>query len=465
MEATVSLPVLGEPFDVPIPESSHPAVTLTVVDRTTPGTFTVEQLTNLVWSLRYQALFHYNRSPWVERDYSAPVADVRLISPDLTPPSGSWHMELLDTSDQEGALGYHEDQAFDLNSPGPKKASGRSSRGIALHPVSGELIPLAKVFCKTSREDGVQPSEVASHEMLKMLVDPQVVNEAQIRKYLNPATKQWYIGEVADLAQGRGYDVGAAEGRPCGVPEATVADAGYPGWWGQPQTRTPTTMAEEFGLAPRLEPFEIAPGAYMSVAPETEPSNWTQINGQAQATPAPSSTSATPAEGHVSNRQLLELLHNIDQRISNMEDVLAGLAADEAELATIVPKLIERDEAASKKLGEFEAKSAAGEVVPRAEVETLKSGFDQSVASLKTLLPAEPAAPTTEDVTVSVGESGEGSATIQHAPASVSIAQQPSSGTASIEAVEGQPDQASVKVRNSTPSTSQVVTVSITPAA
>lgn len=253
---------------------------ITVQDLTSKGTFTPVQFANLVWSLRYQALFHYNRSPWVERGYSVAVADVQPVEPGHKPAHGVWHIELLDTSDQPGALGYHDDEAFKIHTPGtkPEKSSGRSSRGLA----AGGETPLAKVFCKTSREDGVQPTEVASHEMLEMLVDPRVVNEADIRKYLDPSSKQWYIAEVGDPAQGRGYDVGAPDGRPCGVPEAVVADFAYPSWWAQEQTRKFTTAAEEFGLAPRLEPFALAPGGYMSVAPETEPGNWTQIYGNAR---------------------------------------------------------------------------------------------------------------------------------------------------------------------------------------
>jgi hypothetical protein len=108
----------------------------------------------------------------------------------------------------------------------------------------------------------------------------------------------------------------------------------------------------------------------------------------------PSSRASRP-EGHMSDRQLLELLPTIDRKVTHMEDVLAGIAADEATLAAIVPQLVARDEATSKKLAEFEAKAAAGEVVPLSEIEPLKSGFDQSIASLKALLPAEPA-PTPE---------------------------------------------------------------------
>lgn len=240
---------------------------VTIQNLTSPGTFTATQIYNIWWSLRYQALYQYNRSPWVEHGYATACAEVQLLAPGAPVPAGAWNVELLDVSDQPGALGYHEDHA--------QKSSGHSTRGLA----AGSETPLAKVFCKTSIEDGVQPSEVASHEILEMLVDPYVVNEAELRKYLDSAAKQWYIGEVGDPCQGRGYDVGAPEGNACNVPEAVVADFAYPGWWAQEQTRPSTSAAEEFKLAPRLDPFVLAPGGYMSVAPEAEPTNWTQIYG------------------------------------------------------------------------------------------------------------------------------------------------------------------------------------------
>lgn len=446
--------------------------TIVVRNLTSPGTFSDIELERMVWAVRYQALYHYNRSPWVEHGYATAVADVRLIGAADPIPAGAWLAELLDSDpEQAGALGWHEDQVFNANSQGPRKASGRSMRGVALHPDSGEEIPLIKILCKTTIEDGEQPSEVLSHEVLEAAVDPAVTNEAQIRKYLDQAAGQYYIGEICDAVQGEGYDVGAPEGRPCGVPEATVANFVYPAWYLQPQSRVGVDFRRT-----RLRAFELAAAGYMSVQPQAG-GDWTQIFGEKPTSDSPGV--APPAEHQQRHHeQLVELLHILIRKVDHMEDVLAGVQADEAELATIVPKLVARDEEVSKKLAEFEAKSAAGEVVPTSEVEALKSGFDQSIASLKALLPAEaepaptgeaagePAAPepTTEDVSITIAESGEGGATIQHALEAVSIAQQPSSGTASIEAVEGQPDQTYIKVVNATPSTSQVVSVSIAPA-
>jgi hypothetical protein len=263
------MPALGEHFDVEIPASSLPAITVAVIDATSKGTFTATQLKNTVWSLRYQALFHYNRSPWVQRGYSAPIADVVLVA---KAPAGAWPMELLDTSDQEGAIGYHEDKAS-ISKAGPSGA--HAARGKA----AGGETPLSKVFCKTAKQDNVPITEVASHEMCEMAVDPWVVDEAQIRKYLDSSSKQWYLGEVGDPVQDRAYDVGAPESRPAGVPEALVSDFAYPSWWGQPQTRPFTSAAAEFKQAANLAPFALAPGGYMSVAPEAKPEEWTQIYG------------------------------------------------------------------------------------------------------------------------------------------------------------------------------------------
>jgi len=247
--------------------------TITVQDLTKKGTYTEVERERMVWALRYQALYQYNRSPWVEKGYATACQDVVLIARGEDPPAHTWHVELLDTSDDPGALGYHEGEAFKRHTPGtkPEKASDHSSRG---RRADNPNVPLSKIFVKTSREDGVEPSEVASHEILEMLVDPSVMQESTIRKYLDPESKQFYIGEVCDAVQGEGYDVGEPEGRPCGVPEAVVANFVNPGWFGAEQTRPDLDFRGS-----REKAFELAPDGYMSVAPEDEPTNWTQING------------------------------------------------------------------------------------------------------------------------------------------------------------------------------------------
>ena len=47
----------------------------------------------------------------------------------------------------------------------------------------GNEVPTAVVFVHSSREAKVPATEVLSHEALEMLVDPYVMDEADIRKY------------------------------------------------------------------------------------------------------------------------------------------------------------------------------------------------------------------------------------------------------------------------------------------
>jgi len=251
-------------------------VTISVQDHS--GHYKAIQLERLVWSLRYQALYHFNRSPWVERGYCEPIDDVILVPKEETPPPDTWHMELLKVSPEEGALGWHEDSAFGAHTPKgkPEKASDRSQRGLR----ADNELPLMKIFVSTCIKYQVEPSEVCSHEMLEAAVDPQVMSDSDLRMYPNPDDGNDYIAEVGDPVQGRGYDVGDPENRPCGVKESIVADFAYPSWWDQPQKRTFTSAAEEFGLSDRVEPFELAPEGYISFkGPDGE---WEQEFGSAK---------------------------------------------------------------------------------------------------------------------------------------------------------------------------------------
>jgi hypothetical protein len=266
-------PVLGSLFEAPA--DAHSGHTVCVIDKTSAGTWTGTQLRDTVWSARYAALFFHNRSPWVEHGYVGPIADVVLLSP--TPvegiptvseiPAGAWIAELADTSDQPGAIGYHEGQAR-VTKAGPSGA--HAERGVALHPATGEETVLMRNFVATARQDSVYVTEVITHELFEAAVDPYVNNDSEIRVYLNPADGYEYIGEVGDPVQERAFDVGAPEGRPCGVPEAYVSDEAYPGWWGQEQRRPAvcfTQDAESWVTLPSVEQivaFQVATGGYMS---------------------------------------------------------------------------------------------------------------------------------------------------------------------------------------------------------
>jgi hypothetical protein len=64
-------------------------------------------------------------------------------------PPGAWQQALLDNADQAGALGYHD-----------KTADGH---------------PLGKIFVKTTQTYGGNWTVTASHELLEMLGDPDIV--------------------------------------------------------------------------------------------------------------------------------------------------------------------------------------------------------------------------------------------------------------------------------------------------
>jgi hypothetical protein len=245
-----------------MPTGTSDAVQLiTVQDHTSSGTLTEAEFNDLVEGLALQAENDYNTSPWVTGGLATAI-EVHALKRKAKPPKDAWHIELLDTSDQEGALGYHDDEAFKRGTPGtkPEKASTHSSRGLS----AATLTPLSKVFVKTAREDGADPAEVASHEMLEMTVDPNVVG--QPRTVLHRAKKQVVIVEVGDPVQGCGYKSG----------NVTVADFAEPAWFGYPQEGSP----KQFSYCSSVDhAFKLAPQGYISVAPEGEPENWSQVFG------------------------------------------------------------------------------------------------------------------------------------------------------------------------------------------
>jgi hypothetical protein len=230
---------------------------ITVENQTKESPLSAAELRDIAWGLNYQALYHYGRSPWVEHGY-APPAYVTLLPEGAAPPAGAWNLILLDTSTQAGALGFHEDE-------------------------TNTEIPFSDVFVGTARENNTDPCEVASHEMLEMLVDPNV-NE--VRKVLNKEKGEYFIVEVADPVQGCGYDVGAPEGRHTGV---TVADFVFPAWFGMTQTRPDLSFRDSV-----QEAFELAPEGYISVAPEKEPEKWSQVFGKTSSKVLPSWASRLP---------------------------------------------------------------------------------------------------------------------------------------------------------------------------
>src|SRR5579863_7935977 len=105
------------------------------------------------------------------------------------PSADHWVLALLDDADQAGALGYHE------TSP------------------AGQ--PLGKAFVRTTQQAGDQISVTVSHELLEMLVDPDINQAAEFDDASgNPSI--FYAFEVADAVEddSLGYNITIPAGWP-----------------------------------------------------------------------------------------------------------------------------------------------------------------------------------------------------------------------------------------------------------
>lgn len=117
-------------------------------------------------------------------DHFAPIwgkdAELGFISSEESPPEGTWWMVVADDPDVAHALGYH-----DLTMKG---------------------LPLGKVFVKPSLKVGESVSVPLSHEVLEMLLDPD------INKYaMDPSALRLYAWEACDAVQGDTYVIDGVE--------------------------------------------------------------------------------------------------------------------------------------------------------------------------------------------------------------------------------------------------------------
>lgn len=204
---------------------------------------TDQQAWNIAWALDYQARFHIGRSGW--------RSDVRVIylpgGAQARIPAGGRVLHMLDTSDQPGALGYHDED--------------------------GNEVAFARVFVATAQQDGQQASEVASHELAELIADEHVNLSA-----LTADSKRLYALEVGDPVQGTGYDLGAPENRTVGV---RVANFALPAWF------DPNTKTERVDFRGVLSaPFQIAPQGYVSFIDTAQfGQGWQQQLGAERTTP------------------------------------------------------------------------------------------------------------------------------------------------------------------------------------
>lgn len=180
----------------------------------------------------------------VTRDFS-PVwgVDAKLLfvgrEGNAKPKAQTWWLSLLDNSDQAGALGYH-----DMTNAG---------------------YPLGKAFVKTCEQYGVSWSVDASHELMEMLVDPDINLIC-----MDDSGQRLYAYEVGDPVQDDA----------CGyiINNTLVSDFVLPAFF-EPSR---PALSTQFSFKTHVtSPLTLAKGGYMSYMDIASTQGWQQITDRA----------------------------------------------------------------------------------------------------------------------------------------------------------------------------------------
>jgi hypothetical protein len=169
----------------------------------------------------------------VDRDWQpawGSRADLVMITSPQQPPSGAWWLTVFDTSDQAGALGYHD--------------------------LTNEGLPLGKIFALTDKQNGNSVTVTASHELLEILADPDVNLCAQSDNTL-------WAYEVCDPVESDslGYEIDGV----------LVSDFVLPAYFESFRTSGPFDYKDAISA-----PLTLAKGGYLSYLDFSSPQGWQQ---------------------------------------------------------------------------------------------------------------------------------------------------------------------------------------------
>lgn len=183
----------------------------------------------------------------VHRDF-APAwgidADLSFLAKGATPSPNAWMLGIFDTSDQAGALGYHE--------------------------LSPQGTPLAKVFAKSDIQTGSNWTITASHELVEMIADPDIALTVFVQSGNTAGTLYAYECADACEADSLGYSIDGV----------TVSDFVLPSWFESFRTAGST----QFDYGNHItKPFQILAGGYIGVFDVTAGSGWQQLSSSGMA--------------------------------------------------------------------------------------------------------------------------------------------------------------------------------------
>jgi hypothetical protein len=181
-------------------------------------------------------------------------ADVDFFAADAVP-AKTWLLGVFDNSDQAGALGYH-----DLTADG---------------------MPFGKAFAKTDQDYKTSWSVTLSHELLEMLVDPDVNLTASAPL---DRTLRFYAYEVCDACEADKYGYL--------IDGVLVSDFVYPAWF--EYFRKPKST--QFDYRKKITaPFQLLPGGYIGTLDLDAGIGWSQVTADA--------IPGTTSRGHVGSRR------------------------------------------------------------------------------------------------------------------------------------------------------------------
>jgi hypothetical protein len=162
------------------------------------------------------------------------IAQLNFHPSKIAPPN-TWQLVVLDDSDQANALGYHELTAGGL--------------------------PLGKIFARSDQQAGTSWTVTASHELLEMLVDPNI--ELAAEQDSTAGAISFYSYEVCDAveADNLGYKINGVQ----------VSDFVTPAWF---QTAAPGPRDHRGAVS---QSFQLAPGGYISLLQVPGGAGWTQV--------------------------------------------------------------------------------------------------------------------------------------------------------------------------------------------
>lgn len=174
-------------------------------------------------------------------------------------PPGDIVVHVKDTSDQPGALGYHDDTSV----------------------VEGF------VFAKTDQQYGALLSVTISHEILELLADPDCQRGEQ-----HPSSGYWYALEVGDPveADADGYAVTIKDAAGASH-TVTVSNFILPSWY---KPNAPGPYDHQGQLS---KPYEVRSGGYVSIWKGT--GQWTQYQAQKTADASDIGETAPDLDGFV----------------------------------------------------------------------------------------------------------------------------------------------------------------------